>query len=253
MGFMDFDKLVDFPDPYQPNVFALLCFILLFQIGAIAWVCLKPKKIRLFLLPMIFLNVLVLMIPDLLFGGIRCNTVRYSLQALSYLSLCSALLIYSKIAHGGTIARALWLAIAIVLLGCQVSSDYVSAQSDTWLPQTISGQKLSSVAAVLNSETAPVIVFSDMSDSSVGGNYNQLIALSRMINPQIKIQLFRHPVVPRWGLQEHAYFFNPSKAFNDYLVAAKAFEFERVGDMNYLSRAKMISPPNSSNTFEPNR
>jgi uncharacterized membrane protein len=65
MGFMDFNHVVGFPDRYQPCQFALLCFILLFQIGAIAWVCLRPKKIRLFLLLMIFLNVIVLMIPDL--------------------------------------------------------------------------------------------------------------------------------------------------------------------------------------------
>jgi hypothetical protein len=176
-----------------------------------------------------------------------CNTVRYSLQALSYLSLCSALLLYSKVARGGTIGRTVWLAVAIVLLGCQISSDYVSAQSDTWLPQTVNGQRLASIAAVLNSETAPVIVFSDMSDSSVGANYIQLITLSRMLKPQIKIQLFRYPIVPNCGPQEHAYFFNTSKTFNDHLATAKKFELERVDGMNYLWRAKTISLPDPSN------
>jgi uncharacterized membrane protein len=243
IGFMDFDKLLSSPNPYQPKQFALLCFILLFEIGAVAWVCFRPKKIRLFLLPMIFLNVLVLVIPDLVFGGVRCNSARYSLQALSYLSLCSALLIYSNVARGGTVRRAAWLSIAIVLVGCQISSDYVSAESETWMPHTVNGQRLASVAAVLNNETAPVIVFSDMTDGSVDVNYKQLIALSPMIKPQIKIQLFRHPVIPHWGPQEHAYFFNTSKAFNDNLHTSKMFELERVGDMNYLSRAKAISQP----------
>jgi hypothetical protein len=82
-----------------------------------------------------------------------------------------------------------------------------------------------------------------MADRSVDANYNQLIALSLMIKPQIKIQLFRHPVIPHWGLQEHAYFFNTSKTFNDYLATSKPFELERVGDMTYLSRAKAISKP----------
>jgi hypothetical protein len=68
-------------------------------------------------------------------------------------------------------------------------------------------------------------------------NTANLIALSRMIKPQIKIQLFRHPVTPHCGLEERAYFFNTSKAFNDYLATAKMFELERVGDMNYLWRA----------------
>jgi len=248
--FMDFGHPLDFPDRWHPCMFASLCFILLFQIGAIAWVCFRPKKIRLFLLPMIFLNVVVLIIHDLVSGGVLCNVVRYHLQALSYLSLCSALLIYSKVARGSTIGRAVWLAIAIVLLGCQISSDYVSAEADTWPAKTINGQKLASVAAVLNSETAPVIVFSDLTDSSVGANYNQLIALSRMIKPQIKIQLFRHPVIPHCGQQEHVYFFSTSKAFNENLATAKMFELERVGDMNYLWRAKTISLPDSSNKIK---
>lgn len=174
---------------------------------------------------MIGVNVAVLVLPDLLWGGIRSASSRYFVPM--YIGV--QLLIAYAIGHGLTHPRSSWQRWGRLLLGGILISGIVScalsAQADTWWNKGISYGN-PTVARVINTASQPLVLI-----SAVGDALGNTISLSYRLQPEVAMQLVADSTVPNLPPQTcNIFLFYPSETLpqtlmQQYAVHIEPFEF----------------------------
>lgn len=201
--FMDFDQPV-LKYLSLPIILTLFCFTLYFMIHK------SSRKIGLFILILIGSTAIPLMLPDVIFGGIRSLNRRYLIPCVLGIELAVAYMLAIEISSASFFKRRIWqVAIATIITGGLLSCA-VSSQAETWWIKSISNS-IPQIARLINQANQPLVI-SNLAPSKP--NLGHLLALSYLVEPEVKFQLVNGLNIPRISIKAgDVFLFNPSETF----------------------------------------
>lgn len=149
------------------------------------------KSIWSFILPLILTTALALALPDLIFGGIRSNIVRYLIPCYIGLQLSIVNLIYFQITRQSTriFSKKIWQFGLVVILSMGVISCSIISTSPFWSNKFFNKQNIPIAEIINSSENALIITHFD-SDITL----SNLISISHSLsNKNTTIRLVDKP------------------------------------------------------------
>jgi len=191
----------------------------------------SPRQVWLFVLTLIGISELPLLVPDLVLGGLRSATMRYSLPCFVGVQLSVTYLLTRQITAGNSLVRKCWLLLAAVLIGGEIFSCANSALATTWWNKAACGHDLQAVARIVNRRPDALVVITDYDP----GNLADILALTHLLNGRLKVLLasdYSQPFVP-FGFSR-VFIFNTSREFLQSLALSGDFEVQRADSLPYL-------------------
>ena len=156
-----------------------------------------PEKVWLFLLTLIGTTSLVLVLPDLILGGMRSIQARYLMPCYLGIPLVVAYLLATKITSGTKRQQKIWQFIFMTIIIGSIVSCTVSSQAEFWWNKSPDKHKYNSqVASIVNRAEKPLLISDDskvISDSFAC----RILALSYLLNPKVQLQLVIEPNIPQ--------------------------------------------------------
>jgi uncharacterized membrane protein len=219
-------------DQWLPIAASVACVTVI--VAACVWVFRHTRReTRLYLLLLLVLPTSMLLLPDLLFGGIRSSNARYLMpvwlavvavlaialdQALARMSQTMAedrasgapLVIWSR--QGG-VRLLLWSAV-VCLVALPITTNILHAQQQAPWTKSLS-ISLPEVAKIINQSASPLVVGNQ--ERHHPGN---LFALANLLKPETKIQLVPIALESSWKLPAHkgdVYLYSPTDQFRKAL------------------------------------
>lgn len=184
-----------------------------------------PYKTWLFILTLIGVTAIAIILPDLIFGGLRSTKSRYFIPSFLGIRLSISYLFANKI-HLLTLKssqKKFWKVIFAILISSGILSCVISSQSQIWWNKEW-GEKNPIVAEVINQETEPLVI-SNLSDSSLGN----VFSLSYLLNSDAKFQLVRNATIPKLPENSNQVFvYGPSQEFVTQLQQELQVEFQPI-------------------------
>jgi uncharacterized membrane protein len=220
-GFLDLGFPLEHPYTYLIPPLAIVLILWA------SWIVYRHTEGRvwLFIGLMIGVNAATLVIPDLVWGGIRSASSRYFVPMYLGVQLLVAYLVAHWLTHPRA-SRQRWgqmLLAGLVVSG--IVSCAISAQANTWWNKGVSYGN-PTVARVINAAHQPIVLISTLGDAL--GN---AISLSYVLKPDVKMQFVEDPAVPTLPSQTcEIFLFYPSDDLQqtlvqNYPVQIEPFEF----------------------------
>lgn len=183
-AFIDLDsqgRIVEFGNPIADIIRVILVVTLAILVGySIYFICRKtPKKVWLFILTLMGVTGLAVILPDLIWGGIRSSVSRYLVPCYLGIQIAVAYTISSLMRITSEKRRQLWRFIALVLISGGVISCAISSQAESWWSKYGSYYN-PQVAEIINQHQRPLVISS--------GYVPRVLSLSYLLNPKAKIQ-----------------------------------------------------------------
>jgi hypothetical protein len=219
-------------DQWLPITASVVCVALI--VVACVWVFKHTRReTRLYLLLLLLLPTAMLLVPDLLFGGIRSSNARYLMpvwlgviavtaialdQALARISQAMAedrtsgfsLVIWSR--QGG-VRVLLWSAV-VCLMALPMTTNILHARQQAPWTKSLS-ISLPEVAQIINQSASPLIV-----GNQERHHPSNLFALANLLKPETKMQLVPIALESSWKLSAHkgdVYLYSPTDQFRQAL------------------------------------
>lgn len=195
--------------------------ILILEGYSIYFLCLHtPKRIWLFILTLIGVTALVLLLPDLIFGGWRSVVSRYLIACYLGIEIAIAYLITTKITSiSVNISRQkLWQIAMIILISSGVLSCAINSPSQTSWHKTV-GNDNPQEAIIINQASSPVLI----SDAPLA----ELFSISYLLDPKVKLQLVSKSTLPKIPERfSNLFLYSPSKALRFRLEKEQNYKTE---------------------------
>ncbi|MDZ8092125.1 MAG: glycosyltransferase family 39 protein [Nostoc sp. DedQUE05] len=187
-------------------------------------------KIWLFIVTLILIPALPLMLPDLLFGGIRSLAERYLLVSYLGIQLAVTYLLAMQLYNKSIVRRRIWQTIMGLVIICGLVSYGVSSQAETWWSKVISYGN-PQVAKIINQATHPLLISNDS-----GINYGNVFSLSYLLQPKVQFQLVRNLSIPNIPDEfTDIFLLNPSDTWRKQIETNYNYKtFVVYRDKNYL-------------------
>jgi uncharacterized membrane protein len=202
---------IDFEFSINRSLFKYLSLpIVLALLGAsIYLICHKtPKRIWLFILTLIGSTAIPLMLPDLMYGGIRSVTHRYLIPYFLGIQLAVAYLLATKLSSVSFSKRQIWQTIVAVAISSGILSCSFNVQAETWWNKFFTNNFVK-IAHILNESNRPLLITN--LDPGVL-NIGNMLSLSYLVQPKVRFQLFNEPNLPKISVAAgDVFLFNPSK------------------------------------------
>jgi uncharacterized membrane protein len=147
-------------------------------------------KVWLFIVMLIFIPALPLVLPDLIFGGIRSLSERYLLPSYLGIQLAVTYLLATQLHNKSFVRRRIWQTIMGLVIICGLTSYGVNSQAETWWSKVISYGN-PQVAKIINQAAHPLLI----SDDS-GINYGNVFSLTYLLQPKVQFQLIKDQTIP---------------------------------------------------------
>ncbi|MBN3886718.1 MULTISPECIES: glycosyltransferase family 39 protein [unclassified Nostoc] len=147
-------------------------------------------KVWLFIVTLIVIPALPLVLPDLIFGGIRSLSERYLLPSYLGIQLAVTYLLATQLHNASLVRRKIWQIIIGLVIICGLVSYGVSSQAETWWSKVISYGN-PQVAKIINQVAHPLLISNDS-----GINYGNVFSLSYLLQPKVQFQLVRDQSIP---------------------------------------------------------
>jgi len=175
--------------------------VLILEGYAIYFVCYKSEKgVYCFILALITVTALALILPDLILGGTRSTVIRYFFPCYLGLQLSVAYLFASKITSlcVNLLQKKLWEIGLIVLLtiGILNCAIYVNSEAEWYKGD---GDNVP-ISHLINQADHPLVIsevrIKGGNVSAANESIGSLLALSYLLQPQVRLQLVVSPNVP---------------------------------------------------------
>ncbi|MEH1917523.1 glycosyltransferase family 39 protein [Nostoc sp.] len=238
--FLDLD--LGFENPFT---YVITPFFLVLIGYSIYFICRKTNyKTWLFIVTLIMIPALPLMLPDLLFGGIRSLAERYLLISYLGIQLAVTYLLATQLHNKSFVRRRIWQTIMGLVIICGLVSYGVSSQAETWWSKVISYGN-PQVAKIINQATHPLLISNDS-----GINYGNIFSLSYLLEPKVQFQLVKDRSIPNIPDEfTDIFLLNPSDTWRKQIETNYNYKtFVVYGDKNYL--LWKIENPHSDVFFE---
>lgn len=172
----------------------LIPFVLALAGYAIYFLCRNtPKQVWLFVVILWGATALPLIIPALIMGA-RWITPRYLIPCYLSIQLAVTYLLATQVTQfsASTWRKKFWQLVTVSLLSGGVLSCAVSSQAETWWSKHIS-YYIPQMADTINQANHPFLIGSCSGPWPVGNK----IALSRLLEPKVRMKFVREPDVPQ--------------------------------------------------------
>ena len=177
-----------------------------------------PQRIWLFVLTLMGITGMSLILPDLIFGGIRSSATRYLVPCYLGIQVAVAYLLATRILGDGR--RYLWRLVAIALLSAGVVSCVISSPAETWWNKYGSYYN-PQVAKIINQAQRPLLISS--------GYLPRVLSLSYLLQPKVSIQ-FVEPAnlsqIPE-GFSD-VFFYRPGEELQSRLTKHLKYKIEKI-------------------------
>jgi len=169
------------------NTWIYLVFaIVLIVVGtAIAYLIARQEPHRWLLISTLVIPALILILPDLLFGGQRSINTRYFVPSLISIQLACIYLFAQKI----PLSR-VWRSAFALLLTCGLISCIAISRADAWWTKAMSIEN-PRAAEVINASSQPLIISDPHND-----NQGNLISLAHSLESNVQLLLVVPPDIP---------------------------------------------------------
>ncbi|MEH1812252.1 MAG: glycosyltransferase family 39 protein [Nostoc sp.] len=222
------DLNLGFENPFS---YLITPFFLVLVGYSIYFICRKTNyKIWLFIVTLIMIPALPLMLPDLLFGGIRSLAERYLLISYLGIQLAVSYLLATQLNNKSFARRRIWQIIMGLVIICGLVSYGVSSQADTWWSKVISSGN-PQVAKIINQTNHPLLI-----SNGSGINYGNVFSLSYLLQPKVQFQLVKDRSIPNIPDEfTDIFLLNPSDTWRKQIEKTYNYKtFVVYGDKNYL-------------------
>ncbi len=142
-----------------------------------------PIKSWLFVISIMISQILCLLGPDLIFGGVRSLSSRYLTPFYIATDITVAYLLGSQLTIPKLFNIRIWSTLTIIVFSMGIVSCAINWQKDTAHTKVIS-YSLPEVARIINKTNSPLLVGNDSSY-----NPGNIMALSYLLHPDVKLQL----------------------------------------------------------------
>jgi uncharacterized membrane protein len=195
---------------------------------AIFFLCRTAKyQIWLFIVTLTVLPALPLMLPDIIFGGIRSLSERYLLPSYLGIQLAVTYLIAQQLCHSSLLRRRIGQIIMMVLIVCGLVSYNLSSQAETWWSKVISYGN-PQVAKIINQAQNPLLI-----SDSLGINYGNVFSLSYLLQPKVKYLLLSEQNFP-----------NITNNFTDIFLLNPSDKWRKEIEVKYKTTANVVYSDN---------
>lgn len=195
---------------------------------AIYFICRTTNyKVWLFVVTLTVLPALPLMLPDLIFGGIRSLSERYLLPSYLGIQLSVTYLIAQQLSHGSLLRRRIGQIIMMMLIICGLVSYSISSQAETWWSKVVSYGN-PQVAKIINQAETPLLI-----SDSVGINYGNVFSLNYVLQPKVKYLLLSQQNVP-----------NIPNGFSDIFLLNPSETWRKEIEVKYKTKANVVYSDN---------
>jgi uncharacterized membrane protein len=182
-----------------------------------------PKRVWLFVLTLIGVQVVLLMLPDLILGRWRLSgETRYLIPCYLGFQLAVAYLLSTKITSISIKLwqQKLWQLVTVLVVSAGIVSCAMSSQAEVWWNKGFSKYD-PEVADIVNKARQPLLISDDI-DSP-----NRVISLSYLLNPKVMFQLLVPSTIPKipTGYSE-VFLYNPSPTLRSRLEKEQNYTIE---------------------------
>lgn len=163
-------------------------------------------KIWLFVVTLIVVPALPLMLPDLIFGGVRSISDRYLIPSYLGIQLAVAYTLAIQLYNGILSRRRIWQTILAVIISGGVVSYGVISQAETWWSKIVSYGN-PQVAKIINQASRPLLI-----SDAIGINYGNIFSLSYLLQPKVRFLLLKNSKINKIPVgYNNIFLLNPSK------------------------------------------
>jgi len=192
-----------------------------------------PNPAWLFIVTLLGVTLLVFTAPDLIVGGRRSLINRYLIPCYIAIQLAVTYLLTVKISERKHHFSYFWRSVLAIVIGIGIISCAVSTSATTWWNKYSSNEN-PAIAQVINQSPRPLVI----SDSSLG----EMLALSHLLKPDVKLQLTlepQQPIISRSVNQAFSdvFLIEPSRNLRKTLTQ-QAFNPQQVPKIKHLWRLK---------------
>ncbi|MEH2283366.1 MAG: glycosyltransferase family 39 protein [Nostoc sp.] len=215
----------------NPFSYVITPIFLIFIGYSIYFLCRTTNyKIWLFIVTLIMIPALPLVLPDLIFGGIRSLSERYLLLSYLGIQLAVTYLLAMQLHNKSLVRRRIWQTIMGLVIICGLVSYGANSQAETWWSKVISYGN-PQVAKIINQATHPLLI----SDDS-GINYGNVFSLSYLLQPKVQFQLVKDHSIPNIPDEFiNIFLLNPSDTWRKQIETNYKYKtFVIYSDNNYL-------------------
>ena len=229
--FLDFNpshRLNDFSSFNNPLSISSISILLILVGYSIYFLCRNaPKTAWIFILTLIIIPALVLVLPDLLFEGIRSFNNRYLVASYLGIHLAVAYLLATKMFLSTKIwQQKFWQIIMLVVIGCGMISCMIISPAETWWNKYYSSESFP-IAKIVNQANRPILLIENYWWSE--GN---LYTLSRFLNSNVKLQILSEgemiSKIP--DAFNNVFLLNPSETLQEELKKSQDYEIRPIYD-----------------------
>ena len=207
----------------------LIYLLILITIGySIYFTCkTNTQKVWLFVVTIIGTLALILMVADIITGGVRSVVPRYLFPSYLGVQLAVAYFISAQITAASFRKQWLGKILLAVLLSSGIISCIIISQAETWwlkggsFKEPVSPQ----IARIINQANNPLVI------SSCQGiwHVNDKLSLSHLLAPRVKLQLVIPPNIPKISPSfNNIFLFNTSQELQASLEKEENFQLETV-------------------------
>ncbi|GAA6619539.1 glycosyltransferase family 39 protein [Scytonema sp. NUACC26] len=148
-------------------------------------------KIWLFIVLLIAVPAIPLMLPDLMFGGIRSTAEQYLMPTYVGIQLAVAYLLATQLYNGNILRRRIWEMIFIVIILSGFISCAVISQKETLWNKGVSYGNIQ-IAKIINQSNRSLLICH--ASSSHSGN---VVSLSYLVQPKVRFLLVKGKALPK--------------------------------------------------------
>lgn len=222
----------------NPKSYLITPIILILVVYSIYFLCSTTHpKVWLFIVTLIAVPALPLMLPDIIFGGVRSLAERYLMPSYLGIQLAVAYLLATQLYNGKISRQRIWQTIMVLVIFGGVVSCTVSSQAETWWSKVISYGN-PQVAKIINQASRPLLI-----SDSFGINYGNVFSLSYLVEPKVRFQLLKGTNIPKLpqGLTD-VFLLNPSDTLRKEIEKKYKSKAGVVYGDKYYSLLKLAKP-----------
>jgi uncharacterized membrane protein len=163
------------------------------------------REIRAFILPLILIPAAGLVLPDLMLGGQRSVHFQYLTPCYLGIQLGVVYGFVQGTASAGLLKKRIWQIVIVFLFVGGVVTSGINAQAEV-TRNKYDGRLTLQAARIVNGSDNSLVMSSDR------GNFNDFLALTRLLDPDVRLLLVKESEGPQIPENERkVFFFRPSK------------------------------------------
>jgi uncharacterized membrane protein len=208
----------------NPLSLFLITILLALVVYSIYFLCRStPIRIWLFIVILIGIPALAILLPDLVFGGIRSSAARYLIASYLGIHLAVAYLLGTKIASSSSSiwTQKLWQIATVIIISGGILSGAIISPAETWWNK-YPYEEIPQIAKIINQANSPLLLI-DKQGRRDGWS------ISNFLEPKVQVELLNEPNIIKVPDEfSDVFLFNPAEEWQARLAQKQKFKMKPI-------------------------